>query len=239
MSSRDLRVDPTGVHAAGATLGGAAGIAVPGAVAVTPCAGDAASVDVAADLTARIGALNGSTAWLNLWAGASSLRLHASAETYAQQEANAAAGLGDTAATVGSAVLMRDVPTPPPPAAAPLPAAGGGLVPATGRQAAELIHGGPGPQPLELAAAVLDTQADNLDQAAASVRAARWGSEQSWDSDAAQQAADKLVRLESSYTGHASHARALSAEARTQVDNFLRAKAGIPAPGCSTTWSVG
>lgn len=231
MGSRDLRVDPDGVHAAGATLGTAPGTATPAVPAVTPCAADAASVGVAADLASQIAAVNTSTVSRNLRAGSSSVRLHFSAEAYAQQEASSAAGLAGTAAWVGPAVMMRDAPSAALPAAVPAsPTPGGGVVPATGRQASELIHGGPGPAGLQSAAAMLESTAEGLDQAAATVRAARSETEHSWDSDAAEQASDQLIRLESDFIRTATHARTIAQQARNQVDNFQRATAEIPPP---------
>jgi hypothetical protein len=230
VTSGDLRVDPAGVHAAGATLGAAAGAPGLAGVAVIPCAGDIASVGVAADLTVAIAELNSSTMSLDLRAGASSERLHVSAETYAQQERSSVAGLADTTASVGPAVLPNDVPTPVLPDWVPTSGVWpGGVVPASGRQASELIHGGAGPAGLQGAAALLDAAAQNLDQAAATVRAARSETEQSWDSDAAAQASDSLAHLASHYTRNASHARMMARQARVQADNFVRARAQMPA----------
>jgi hypothetical protein len=229
VTSGDLRVDPAGVHAAGATLGAAAGTPALAGVAVAPCAGDIASVGVAADLTVAIGQLNSSTMSLDVRAGTSSARLHVSAEAYARQERSSAADLADTTASVGPAVLPNDVPTPVLPDWVPTPGVGaGGVVPATGRQASELIHGGPGPAGLQGAAALLDATAESLDQAAATVRAARSESEQSWDSEAAAHASDSLAHLASHYTRNASHARMMARQARVQADNFVRARAQMP-----------
>ena len=105
-----------------------------------------------------------------------------------------------------------------------------GVIPTTGREISAIMHAGPGPQALQLAAGELDSRAAQLEHAADTVRAARVGAEQSWQSAAADVASTHLQALESTYTRQASHARSLSREARAQVDNFMRAKSQIPDP---------
>ena len=116
-----------------------------------------------------------------------------------------------------------------PPAAVPAPATLG-VAPTSGRDIAALIHGGPGPAALETAAALLRTHAGQLDQAAGSIRSARWQNEASWSSDAADTAHTHLVNLEASYADQAEQARDLARHAATQAENFHTARNQIPTP---------
>ena len=79
MPSRDLRVDTAGVHAAGATTAAAASSAAP-AAAITPCAGDATSVQIATRAAGQIGALGLATAATNLTTATAATRLHGNAD---------------------------------------------------------------------------------------------------------------------------------------------------------------
>jgi hypothetical protein len=229
-ASRDLRVDVAGVHGAGVTAAGAASSATPAAPAVTPCAADAASVQVASGFAGRIGALGFRTTAANLKTGAAAARLHADADAYEMQDGAGAAGLADAGATVGQLVQVPDVPTPPLPAVPAPPGAPGGIVPITGPQISAVVHSGPGPQGLLMTAGMLDTQAVELEQAAASVRAASSETTSSWSSGAAEAAEAHLVDLESSYSDQATQARSLASQMRGHADDFARAKAVIPPP---------
>ena len=103
-----------GVRAAGATAAAACS-APPTGVTVTPCAADVASVQVAARLAGRIGALSVRTESANIKTGAASQRLHGDAESYETQDGAGAASLGgvDAATTAAGA---RQCPTPVVPA---------------------------------------------------------------------------------------------------------------------------
>src|SRR5258707_15651453 len=100
MPSRDLRVDTAGVHAAGATTAAAASAAVPTAAAVTPCAGDATSVQIATRAAGQIGALGLATVAANLTTEAAAARLHGDTDAYELQEASGATSLGGVTVAV-------------------------------------------------------------------------------------------------------------------------------------------
>ena len=230
MPSRDLNVDPVGVRAAGATAESAACSAPPTGVTVTACAADVASVQVAARLAGRIGELNVATESVNIKTGAASQRLHGDAESYETQDAAGASSLGGVYTATTAAGAVSQVPAPVVPAVPQPPGVPAGVIPTTGREISAIMHSGPGPQALQMAAGQLDSRAAELEQAADTVRAARVGAEQSWQSGAADVASTHLQTVESTYTRQASHARSLSREARAQVDNFMRAKSQIPDP---------
>lgn len=229
-SSRDLRVDVAGVQSGAATTAAAASVATPPAAAVTPCAADATSVQVATGFTGRIGALGVDTIGTNLKTGAAAARLHGDADAYELQEAAGAAGLAAVGAAVGEMAAAPNVPTPSLPG---VPAATGvpaGIVPTSGQEISAVVHSGPGPQPLLVTAVALDATAAELEQAAASVRAASSETTGSWSSGAADAAETHLAGLESSYSEQASQARALANQIRGHADDFARAKAAIPTP---------
>ena len=230
MATRDLHIDPAGVRSAGAVVGAAAGSVPPSELPVTPCAADTASTTVAAEIATMIGDLDACTARVNSTADAAGLQLSFNADAYDEQEALNAAALRDGAAAASPAADVRYAPAAPTPPARTASATPPGVVPTTGREVATLIHRGAGPHGLETVAAALDARATNLEQAAATVRAARRHGDASWDSDAARTASARLAGIELTYSEQAAHARVLSAEARAQADNFRLAKTLIPPP---------
>ena len=229
-SSRDLRVDVAGVHGAGVTAAAAAASATPAAPAVPACAADATSVQVATGFAGRIGALGVRTTAANLKTGAAAARLHGDADAYQLQDGVGAADLADAGAAAGQMVQAPDVSTPVPPDMPAPPGAPGGVVPTTGQQISAVVHSGPGTQGLLAVAGLLDTQAAELEQAAATVRAAGSETTSSWSSGAAEAAEAHLVGLESSYSDQAIQARSLAGQMRGHADDFARAKAVIPPP---------
>ena len=228
-SSANLYIDPDGVRAAGATLSGATstGGAPP---AVTPCAADITSVKIANALTASISELVNATTVLGQQTAQAAGRLSRNADTYETQEHDNAATLANGSRAHPAAIAVTDAPDVNAPVMVTPPAASAGVPPSTGKEIAALMHGGPGPEPLETAARALDAHAAQLDSAAQSVRSARWTSEQSWESSASQKASAHLATLESTYTRHAEQARALSRDASTQATNFRQARAATPKP---------
>ncbi len=134
-------------------------------------------------------------------------------------------------------VQAPDVSTPVSPDMPAPPGAPGGVVPTTGEQISAVVHSGPGTQGLLAIAGLLDTQAAELEQAAATVRAAGSETTSSWNSGAAEAAEAHLVGLESSYSDQAIQARSLASQMRGHADDFARAKAVIRLRGCSTTCS--
>jgi hypothetical protein len=230
MPSSDLRVDTAGVHAAGATAAAAASSAAPTAAAVTPCAGDATSVQIATHAAGQIGALGLATTAANLTTDAAAARLHGDADAYALQEALGATSLGDATAAVSRAADAPHVTAPHLPPAPQLPGIPAGTMPTTGREIAAVIHSGPGPQGVLTVAGLLEGAAIDLDEASTSVSAAGALAADSWTSDAADAAEQNLVGLENNYTEQASQARVVAQLLRTHADDFSRAKAQIPPP---------
>jgi hypothetical protein len=230
VSGNVVYLDPGGVRAAGSSVAAASTTAPARTISVTPCAPDVTSVTVANELALLVGELISATSAANHTAATAAARLAGNATTYEEQEAANAAALRNGSLTRGNAVSVINTPDTPAPVFTPPMVSAAGNTPSTGKEIAALIHQGPGPAGLESAAGLLDTHAGYLDAAADSIRSARHIGEQSWDSAAADLANGHLRRLEASYGRHAARARALSVDARTQADNFRRAKANIPPP---------
>jgi hypothetical protein len=229
-SSDHLSIDPSGVRGASASVGEGATTAATAPVAITPSAQDVTSVLIANVLGGLVSDLINDTVAANTIAAAAAGRLSDNAGSYEQQEHVNAQALGDAGRGVPAAVTVAaGTPSLVPPTAIPTPATEG-TTPTSGRHIAQLIHGGPGPAALETAAALLKTHAGQLDQAAGSIRSARWQNEESWSSDAADTAQTHLVNLEASYTDQAEQARGLAQHASTQAQNFHSAKNQIPTP---------
>jgi hypothetical protein len=228
-SSANLDIDPDGVRAAGAALSRATDVggAPP---AVTPCAADATSVKIAHALSTSISELINATTVVSHKTARAAGRLGRNAETYESQEQESAASLGSTGRGTAASVPVTDAPSISTPAMVVPPAPAAGVPPSSGKEISALMHGGPGPEALESASRALDVHAEQLDSAAQTVRTARWTSEQNWESSASQQASAHLATLESTYSRHADHARALSRQAGTQADNFRQARSSIPKP---------
>ena len=150
--------------------------------------------------------------------------------TYESTEANSAAGLVVGCAAVAAGPSMPGLPMVPVPTIPDLPLGGGGTVPANGRQASELIHGGPGTASLQAASAALSTLAADLDDSAARTRQARSIAHDSWTSPSADVADDHLSSIESSYAAYGTHARAIATNINYFADRFERTKATIPPP---------
>lgn len=235
MGSR-LDIDPEGVRGAGGVVRQAPTRGTPSS-AVTPAAADATSVSVAAQLGALMATLGLNTTVTNAHTEVASRRLTGSADTYQEQDTISARGLGDLhggaipAGSVG--VQMPSFAAPQVPGMRAVPA-GGGIVPVTGHEIAAVVHGGPGPQGLDDAAAALNALAGQLDQAAATVRSGRSQAASSWSSDAADTADSHLSGLERRYQDHAEQARTGASQASTQAANFRQFKADTPEPSVFT-----
>lgn len=229
-SSDHLFIDPSGVRGAAETVATGATTAGAQPVAITPSAMDATSVLIANTLGGLVSDLINATAAVNARTAAAAGRLSTNVDTYEQQERANQSALANPGGAAPAAAAVGTIPDAPVPAVAiPAPAAAG-TTPTSGRDIAALIHGGPGPAALDAAATLLTTHADQLDEAASNIRSARWQTDASWDSDAADAATTHLVGLESEYADRASQARELAQHATTQADNFRRAKSQIPTP---------
>lgn len=229
-SGSELRIDPDGVRAAGSTVATASQTATARTITVSPCAADMTSVSIANALSTLVAELIAATAAANNTAAAAASRLGANATTYQDQERANATALQQGATTRGVTVPVADGTTGPVPVPAQPMLQGPGARPGTGKQIAALIHQGPGPAGLDSAAALLDSHAAALDDAATAIRSGRSSSEHSWDSAAAGLAHGHLRVLEASYVDYARQARALSADARAQAENFRRARSAIASP---------
>ncbi|WP_273735415.1 PPE domain-containing protein [Mycolicibacterium septicum] len=229
-SGSDLHIDPDGVRAAGATVATAASTAAVRRIAVRPSAADVTSVSVASELSALVAELITATANANNTAAAAAARLAANARNYTEQETVNAAALRSGATAQSTTVPVNDSAAVPLMSPAQAGWQGPGATPVTGKGIAALIHQGPGPAGLDSAAALLDSHAASLDGAATEIRAGRSTAEGSWGSAAAERAGGHLRALEVSYTEYAGQARALSADARAQAENFRRARSAIPSP---------
>lgn len=230
-SSDHLSIDPSGVRGSSAHVATGAASASTAPVAITPSAQDSTSVLVANVLGGLVSDLIKNTVAANTIAAAAAGQLSDNADTYEQQEDANARALASTGGGLpgAAAIAGGSQPTLVPPAAIPAPAMAG-TTPTSGREIAQLIHGGPGPGALDAAATLLRTHANQLDQAAGSIRSARRQNEASWSSNAADAAHTHLVNLEASYTGQAEQARGLAQQASAQVENFHRARNQIPTP---------
>ncbi|WP_431236137.1 PPE domain-containing protein (plasmid) [Mycolicibacterium psychrotolerans] len=227
MSGGGLRVDPDGVHAAAARAAAAAAGAAP-ALPVTPCAADAASHAAASRLGLGAAAVLAATAALDEATAAAGWRLTASAETYVAQDITGAAGLRSEAGLGGASAESGTVVSPRVVSPVAVVSAGG-VQPVTGKQAAELIHGGSATGMLA-AAEVLDRHTARCEEAAADLGAARAQAQDSWSSAAAEEADARLGELADGYASQARAARELAGEIRSHAADFGRARAHIPAP---------
>lgn len=227
MSGGGLWVDPDGVHAAAGCVAAAAAGTLP-ALTVTPCAADAASHAAAFRLGTRAAAVLAATAALDAATAAAGWRLSTNADMYVAQDITAAAGLQsgavlrNTPAESGTATSPRVVP----PVAV---VSTSGVQPMTGKQAAELIHGGQTAGMLA-AAEALGGHAAHCQEAAAELGAGRAQAQDSWSSAAAEHADVHLIALSDGYAEQAQAARALAHEMRSHADDFARARGRIPAP---------
>ena len=229
-NSRDVRFDTAEVHDAGTTAGVAASSATPAAAALTPCAGDAVSVQAATGFAERVGALGYATAATNLRVDAAAARLHGDAEAYELQDAAGGADVARGAASASGVVPAPHMRIPSLPGSPQPPGVPAGALPTTGRDIAALMHGGPGPQGLLAAASRVDAAATELDQAAAAMQGSGSAVARAWESAAATAAQTHLLDLRSSYSSQASRARSLASQIRSHVEDFARARAQTPPP---------
>lgn len=232
MASVDIDAD--GVRAASSVLSGAP--TAPSGPTVTPPASDATSVQVASQLATQMGGLRIATTVSNLKTANASTRLTTTAATYETQDSVSASNLSSTSTSAAVTPVSVNMPTFASPELPSMPpvTAPTGVIPTTGQQIAELIHGGPGPSSLDDVAIALENRATELDDAAATVQSGRTLTADNWSSNAADNADNHMSGIQSSYTEHADRARTLANQARTHAANFRQAKAEIPAPSVFT-----
>jgi hypothetical protein len=222
-----LRVTPEAVEQSGGQVAGVSPAAVP-AAEVTAAASDPVSVSVAHALGMRIAVIGAQSCSAHAEAQQAAAHLNANAADYVAQEQANTSGLGfggSPAATAASTTAM------PIPAAAPaFPAPPSATTPASGKQIAQLIHGGPGPTPLHEAAARLRTHAEGLNDTSALLRSAANNLQAGWFSDAGEAAQSRILELADFYDRHAQTTAAAATQADAQADNVARARTAIPRP---------
>ena len=225
----EVHIDPDGVRSAGASAGSVPSSAPPAAVTVTPCAADGVSVQMATRLIGAAAGLNAGTAGVHARTTAAADRLVATAGSYEAQDLASSRVLARGGGGAGAVPVPAVLAPTPPPVTAP-PGLSAGAEPINGHEASALIHGGPGADSVDVAAARLERHAAELEQAAAEVRAVRRDATSSWTSTAADIADSHLQSLETDYMTQAETARTLSHQFRTHAEDYRRAKAAIPPP---------
>src|SRR5205807_7325427 len=108
------------------------------------------------------------------------------------------------------------------------PAPQSASAPTNGKHIAQLIHSGPGAQPLRSAASRLRHHADALRDTSFELRAAADSLDMSWSSAAATVAQSRLGELADWYDGHAQTAMTAADRAAPQGDNVTQARPAIP-----------
>jgi hypothetical protein len=155
------------------------------------------------------------------------VRLHANGGEYAAQEHHNAATLGGPPAAMPTGDVGAASALPAPPS---FPAPQSPTAPTCAKHSAQLIHGGPGPDPLRAAACRLRAHADELREAGVALRGATDTLEGSWFSAAGAAAHGRIGELADFYQRHAQTAASAAARAEAQGDNVSRARAAIPHP---------
>jgi hypothetical protein len=223
-----LHVDVDGLVGAAGRVGAAPPAGVP-AANVTAAGSDPVSVGVAHAVASQIAIIGSHTTAANQIAHRAAGRLQANAADYrAQERANTSGlGLGGVPAAVGT--TGTDIPsiTPTSPS---LPALQSATAPTSGKHVAQLIHGGPGPDPLFAAASRLRSHADALRDTSFELRAAANSLDGSWFSAAATEAQGRIGALTDWYDSHAQTATTAAERAAAQGDNVSRARSAIPRP---------
>lgn len=224
-----LLVEPNTLRAAGSQAQAAAESAPRGATQIGPCARDAVSIGVADRLSEQAQVAYGYTVMAGHTARSFGLLLDANATSYTEQEAASAATLGNsTSLPVPVMPTSLDLGAPPP-AGAPT-AVPAGETPATPRDIARLIHGGPGTGSMQTAAEQLRSHAEDLEIAADRLVSATSTIHSGWVSGSADTAVGRMTTLQQWYRDHADHVRGLAADVEAQADRFQSARAQIPTP---------
>jgi PPE-repeat protein len=226
--SAGLRVDSASLRAAGSQ---AAGISAhPAMIGVGPCAGDAVSTGVAAQLSEQMRLSASYIEAADATAHQFGALLGANAASYEAQERDSATALG----AVGTAhVDPTPLPAMPAPATkdlAPPWTVRPGEPPSSPRHIAELVHIGPGSAPMRAAASGLRSDAGRLESAADQLAATASQARDSWTSDSADLATGRIGDLHTWYLGHAQHVRGLAADLDAHAEQFEQARAAVPTP---------
>lgn len=227
-----LDIDTGAVTRTAAAVASAPSGASPAAVTVTPPASDPVSAAVTETLQARCAAIIGYSSLAEAITQARGAMLSSSASTYEEQEQINAASLRSTGGS-------SDAPSAPPPMSVPnlptptIPAVAApqlGAPPTNGKDIATLIHGGPGPAGLHTAAQQMRTHASQLQSTARQLHSGSTALAADWQSNAGNQASQRIQELSQWYERHGEHAAATATALETHADNYARARANTPTP---------
>lgn len=226
-----LKIDTAAVtHTAAAVTGAASGGSSQG-ITVTPPASDPVSAAVTETLQARCAAITGYSTSAQMISEARGSMLASSANIYDEQEQLNAASLGSTGG--GSAAPASAPPAVPNLAVPTIPAVTApqiGAPPTNGKDIARLLHSGPGPAGLYSAAQQMRSHASQLQNAARQLQSGSTAISADWQSDAGDQASQRINELSQWYERHGEHATATATALETHADNYARARANTPTP---------
>ena len=223
----DLQVDSDGVRSAAAAAQNAS--SAPPTLSVTAPANDASSAAVAAWISGQLSQLHAAITHTNARAQAAGVHLSATASTYDAAETSNVQGLNLSSSGISAPVQAPSMAAPVMGPIAP-PTSGGGVVPTSGKHAAQLIHNGPGTGSMEAASDSLRSLSSDLQDSAAQVASARGMARDSWQSAAADHADSTLGDIQTSFADHSTTAQGLSTFIDARVADYQRAKATIPRP---------
>jgi hypothetical protein len=196
---------------------------------VVAAASDPISVAAAHAVGTQIAIIGARTVATNAMAAQAAARLHVNATDYTAQEQANASGLllggAPAAADPGAGAVL------PIPALTPaLPGPQSAVAPTSGKHIAQLIHNGPGAEPLRAAAERLRRHADQLRDSSLELRSGALHLESSWFSGASATAKRRIRELADWYQQQASNAQSAAEHAAAQGDNVSRARSAIPTP---------
>jgi hypothetical protein len=224
-----LLVEPSTLKAAGSQAVAAAESAPQGMAQIGPCAYDAVSLGVAAQLSEQARVAHTYAAMAGHTARSFGALLDKNAGSYTEQESRSVSTLGDGMAPA-IAIVPASLDSGAPPLAGTPPTLPAGETPTTPRDIARLIHGGPGPGPMQAAAQQLRSHADDLELAAEGLGSSTSTVRSGWTSGSADIATARITELQNWYRDHAVYVRGLAGELDTQADHFQHARAQIPTP---------
>ena len=226
-----LKIDTAAVTHTAATVTGTASGGSSQGITLTPPASDPVSAAVTETLQARCAAITGYSTFAEMITEARGSMLASSANTYDEQEQLSAASLGSTGG--GSAAPASAPPAVPNAAVPTIPAVTApqiGAPPTNGKDIARLLHDGPGPAGLYSAAQQMRSHASQLQNAARQLQSGSTAISADWQSDAGDQASQRINELSQWYERHGEHATATATALETHADNYARARANTPTP---------
>jgi uncharacterized protein YukE len=227
----NLQVSPDELHDVGTAI-----VAAPQRSSVAPAAEvDAPAADPVSVLTThgfsmRIAAIGSHSVTAGALTSAAGGLVQAGAATYAHSETVNADTLGAgpaSAGTSGPALRPVEVPVAPLPQ---IPAPTVPSAPTSGKEIAQLIHGGPGPASLYAAGDRLAGHAADLADTGTQLRSAASGMQAVWESDAGDEANSWIIQLADLHTVHGQRVAVTAQTIRAQAQSFQTARDEIPHP---------